>query len=171
MFCEIKNYVDVEAKHHFQASDAAQFILTLYCFLGSLLIKIKHLSCSGWQWKLWVDFVFFGSLLWLSVLLIISIGKCKNPNFKFFIRFLDFAYFGFLFAMWIWLVVIFYKKQFLGCSDPVDMFGIVLMVLGALAASVLAFSILGLLWTLVRPRDSSNRGAIYNEDVDFNPYQ
>ena len=73
--------------------------------------------------------------------------------------------------MWIWLIVIFAKKQFLGCSDPVDMFGIIFLVLGALAALVGVLGILGGLWTLVRPSDRANKAAFYNEDVDFNPYQ
>ena len=171
MFCEIKNYVDVEAKQHFQSSEAAQFVLTLYAFLGTLLIKINYLGCGGWQWKIWVDFVFFGSLLWLAVILIISIGKYKNPNFRLFLRILDFAYFAFLLAAWIWLVVLFGKKEFLGCSDPMDMFGIIFLVMGGLAVVVLVLGVLGWVWSLLRPSDNSNRGAIYNEDVDFNPYQ
>ena len=171
MFCEIKNYVDVEAKQHFQASDAAQFVLTLYAFLGTLLIKISYLGCGGWQWKIWVDFVFFGSMLWLAFLLIMSIGKYKNPNLRLFLRLLDFAYFAFLLAMWIWLCVIFGKKEFLGCSDPMDMFGIIFLVMGALAVLILILGMLGWVWSLLRPSDNSNRAAIYNDDVDFNPYQ
>ena len=171
MFCEIKNYVDIEAKRSFSASDALQFVLTLYLFVGSLIIKIHYLGCGGWQWKLWVDFVFFGSMLWLAFLFVISIGRYKNPNLRFFFLLLDYAYWAFLLAMWIWLIVIFAKKQFLGCSDPVDMFGIIFLVLGALAALVGVLGILGGLWTLVRPSDRANKAAFYNEDVDFNPYQ
>ena len=171
MFSEIKNYVDVEAKSSFKASDAAQFVITLYLFLGSLLIKINHLGCGGWQWKIWIDFVFFGSLIWLAFLLIMSIGKYKNPNLNFFLKILDFVYFGFLLALWIWLVVIFAKKQYLGCSDPTDMFGIIFLVLGALALLILLFGILGGLWKLLRPNDNAHKAAFYNDDVDFNPYQ
>ena len=104
MFCEIKNYVDIEAKRSFSASDALQFVLTLYLFVGSLIIKIHYLGCGGWQWKLWVDFVFFGSMLWLAFLFVISIGRYKNPNLRFFFLLLDYAYWAFLLAMWIWLI-------------------------------------------------------------------
>lgn len=171
MFCEIKNYVDVESKRGFSASDALQFVLTLYLFLGSLIIKIFYLGCGGWQWKLWIDFVFFGSLLWLAFLFVTSIGRYKNPNVQHFFTILEWLYFAFLLGLWVWLIVIFALKQFLGCSDPVDMFGIILLVLGALAAIVAIFGIVGGLWTLIRPSDSSNRAAFYNDDVDFNPYQ
>lgn len=171
MFCEIKNYVDIEAKRHFQPADAAQFIITLYCFLGTLLIKLNYLGCGGWNWKLWIDFVFFGSMIWLAFLLIMSIGKYKNPNLQFFMKILDYAFFAFLLAMWIWLIVIFAKKEYLGCSDPTDMFGIIFLVLGALGAVILLFGIVGFLWSLIRPSDSSHHAAFYNDDVDFNPYQ
>ena len=170
MFTEIKNYVDVEAKRKFDPSNAAHLVLTLYFFLGTLLIKIKYLGCGGWQWKIWIDFVFFGSIIWLAYLLIMSIGKYRNENLTFFFRLLDYVYFAFLLAMWIWLVVLFAKKQYLGCSDPTDMFGIICLVLGALALLLLALGIIGKIWTWLRPSDKSTP-AFYNDDVDFNPYQ
>jgi len=170
MFCEIKNYVDIEAKRSFQASDAAQFILTLYIFLGSLLLKMSHLNCHGWNWKIWIDCLFFGSLFWLAYLLIISIGKYKNPNIRFFLKLLDFAYFAFLLGTWIWLVVIFAQKQYLGCSDPADMFGIVFLAIGALFALILVFGALAWLWAFVRPADRTNKAALFNDTTDFNPY-
>ena len=171
MFDDVKNYLDVEAKRRFRPSDAAQFVITLYAFLGTLLIKIKYLGCGGWQWKMWIDFVFFGSIIWLAYLLILTVGKYRNPNLNFFFKILDLVFFAFLLAMWIWLVVIFAKKQFLGCSDPTDMFGIIFLVFGAIVLLLFAFGILGWIWTKLRPNDSPHLAAFYNDNVDFNPYQ
>lgn len=65
------------------------------------------------------------------------------------------------------------------CSEPVNLFGIVYLVLGALAAIMVAFALLGLLFSLIRPKDKiTNKlgegvyhDTNYDQNVDFNPYQ
>ena len=172
MFCEIKDHIDLESRRGLRAPDTTQLVLTLYTFLGTLLIKLQHLGCGGWKWSLWVDFVFFGSLVWLAYLLISLVGKYKSANLQSFFRVLDYFFFAFHLAMWIWLVVVFARGEFLGCSAPVDMFGTVYLVLGALAALLLLLSLHGWAFSLCRPKDSTNqRWGLYDNDVDFNPYQ
>ena len=173
MFCEIKDHVDIESRQGLRSSDTTQFMLTLFTFLGTLLIKLEHLNCAGWKWGLWIDFVFFGSLVWLAYLLISLVGKYKSANLQSYFNFLDYFFFAFHLAMWIWLVVIFAKNEYLGCSSPVDMFGIVYLVLGALAALLLVISVIGWAFALCRPKDSVGQrlGGFYDNDVDFNPYQ
>jgi len=141
--------------------------------LGTLLIKLQHLTCSSWKWSIWVDFVFFGSLIWLAYLLVSLVGKYKSANLQAYFNLLDYFFFAFHLAMWIWLVVIFAKQQYLGCSAPVDMFGIVYLVLGALGALLLLLNIVGGLFSLCRPKDSVNQkfGGAFDNDTDFNPYQ
>jgi hypothetical protein len=173
MFCEINDNVDIENRRGLRAPDTTQVILSLYTFLGTLLIKLFHLNCGGWKWGLWIDFVFFGSLVWLTYLLISLVGKYKNANLQSYFNLLDYFFFAFHLAMWIWLVVIFAKNEYLGCSSPVDMFGIVYLVFGALAVLILIISAIGGLFSLIRPNDSANQriGGLYDNDVDFNPYQ
>ncbi len=173
MFCEINDHVDIENRRGLRAPDATQFVITLYTFLGTLLIKLYHLNCAGWKWGLWIDFVFFGSLVWLAYLLISLVGKYKNANLQSYFNLLDYFFFAFHLAMWIWLIVIFSKSEYLGCSAPVDMFGIVYLVFGALSALLLIFSVIGRVFSLFRSSDSANQrlGGLYDNDVDFNPYQ
>ncbi len=173
MFCEIKDHVDIESRRGLRAPDTTQFILTIYTFLGTLLIKLEHLNCGGWKWALWIDFVFFGSLVWLTYLLISLVGKYKSANLQAYFNLLDYFFFAFHLAMWIWLVVIFAKNEYLGCSAPVDMFGIVYLVFGCLALLLLVLSLFGWVFSLLRPKDSVSQqlGGFYDNDVDFNPYQ
>lgn len=173
MFCEIKEHVDLESRQGLRAPDTTQLLLTLYTFLGTLLIKLHHLNCASWNWTLWIDFVFFGSLVWLTYLLISLVGKCKSASLQAYFALLDYFFFAFHLAMWIWLIVIFAKNEFLGCSAPVDMFGIVYLVIGSLAALLLLLSLVGWAFSLCRPKDSINQrlGGFYDNDVDFNPYQ
>lgn len=173
MFCEIKDHVDLEGRRSLRSADTSQLLLTLYTFLGTLLIKLFHLNCAGWKWSLWIDFVFFGSLIWLAYLLISLVGKYKSSDLKYFFSLLDYFFFAFHLAMWIWLVVIFWKREFLGCSSPADMFGTVYLALGALAMLLLCLSLLGWAFSLCRPKDSAKvqLGGYYDNDVDFNPYQ
>ena len=79
--------------------------------------------------------------------------------------------------MWIWLVIIIWEEEYFDtCSDPVDLFGFVYLILGAIALGILLLSILGMICGLLRPKSSVTTGldrGIYENtgDVDFNPYQ
>lgn len=170
MFCEIKDYVDLENKKALRAPDVTQFLLTLYFFLGSLTIKLKYLTCSGWGWSLWIDFVFYGSLAWLTFLLITLVGKCRSPTIRKFLHFFDFAFLLYFIALWVWLIVIFAKREYLGCSSPVDMFGIVYLVLGAILALLLVLGVLGFGFSVLRPSDKAESAVIFDDATDFNPY-
>lgn len=78
--------------------------------------------------------------------------------------------------MWVWLVVIFTKKEWLEkCSDPVDLFGMVYFILGAIGIFMIGVAILGWICGLVTPKPKIGTGldrGIYDatDDVDFNPY-
>ncbi len=178
MYCNIKEGIDIEERDKLRAPEAIQFVITLYFFLGSLLLKWKYQNC-GWEWKIWVDFVFFGSLIWLAYLLITLVGKYKSRDLRSFFRYVDIFWFVFLVAMWIWLVVIIAKDEYFDkCNDAVDLFGTVFLVLGSLAFLLVLIGLIGVVFKLIRPKDNISTNAHdvafqnnYDEDVDFNPYQ
>lgn len=78
--------------------------------------------------------------------------------------------------MWIWLVIIMSKREWLEeCSDPVDLFGVAYLILGAIGIFMIGVGILGWVCGLVTPKPKIGTGidrGIYDatEDVDFNPY-
>ncbi len=174
--CEVHNPIDIENKKKLNAPDAVQLLLTLYTFLGTLIIKLKYLDC-GWKWDLWIDIMFYGSIVWLAFLLITMIAKFKSSSIRAFVKYLDIFFFIFHLAMWIWLVVISSKSEYFdACSDPVDLFGFVYLVLGGICVLMVALSLFGFCCGMLRPKDNIGTGVDrgvydYDDDVDFNPYQ
>lgn len=174
--CEVHDPIDVEDRRKLNAPDAVQLLLTCYTFFGSLLLKLKHTNC-GWKWDLWVDMMFYGSIIWLAFLLITMVAKFKNTGLKKFVKYLDIFFFLFHIVMWVWLVIIVWKDEYFeACSDPVDLFGFVYLILGGIAALMIVLSLFGMCCGLLRPKESigtgTDRGVYdYDDDVDFNPYQ
>lgn len=84
-YCNIKEGIDIEERERLRAPDAAQLILTIYTFVGTLLLKIKYTNCV-WDWLIWVDILFYGSLVWLAYLLISLVGKYKDRNVRYFFK-------------------------------------------------------------------------------------
>ena len=142
MFCEIKYHVDIESRRKLRSADTTQLAMTFYTFFATLLIKLEHLNCNGWFWSIWIEFVFFGSLVWLAYMLISVVGKYKSANLQAYFILLEYLFFAFHLAMWIWLVVLFGKNEYLGCSSPVDMFGVVYLILGSFAILLLVLSLI-----------------------------
>ena len=175
---EFEESTDLQDRERLRAPDAIQTLITLFLFFSTLLLKLKYTSCS-WDWQLWIELQFYGSLVWLTYLLITLVGKFKSRNLRYYMKYLDYFWFLFHIGMWIWLVVIMWRDQYLEkCSEPVDMFGVVYLILGGLAGVIVIFGLLGGLFGLVRPKDSINtdigRGVYhdpaYDDNLDFNPY-
>ncbi len=175
--CEIHDPIDVEERKKLNSPDAIQFVLTLFTFFGSLLLKLKYTNCS-WDWDLWVDIMFYGSLVWLAFLFITMVVKFKNTGVRKYLKYLDIFFFLFHIAMWVWLVVIISKDEYFNkCSDPVDIFGFAYLILGAIAMVMIGVILLGACCGKLSPKSTVSTGmdrVIYDnadEDVDFNPYQ
>lgn len=173
--CNYHEPIDVYARNKMRSPDAIQLILTLYTFLGSLLLKLKYTNCN-WNCQLWINIMLYGSLIWLAFLLLSIIVKYRNRDLSRFVKYLDLLWFGFHIAMWLWILYLFGKKEWLDkCSDPVDHFGVVYVVLGAIGMFLILVSILGCICGLLTPRPKIGTGenrSLYNAsgDVDFNPY-
>ena len=85
---------------------------------------------------------------------------------------MDILFFLFHAVMWIWLVIIWWKDEyFKQCSDPVNLFGFVYLILGAVAFLMLIISFFGCLIGLVRPEQVHSGEGLYDGEVDFDPYQ
>ncbi len=86
---------------------------------------------------------------------------------------MDLFFFAFHAIMWTWLLIIWWKKEyFKQCSDPVNLFGFVYLVLGAIAFLMLVISMFGCLIGRFRNDESLEARGLYDtEDVDFDPYQ
>ena len=176
--CEFEEGTNLKDRDRLRAPDAIQLIITLYLFFSTLLLKLKYTVCN-WKWQLWIDIQFYGSLVWLTYLLITLVGKFKSRNMRYYMHFLDYFWFLFHIGMWIWLVVIFWRNQYLDkCSEPVDMFGVVYLILGGLAGVIVVFGVLGGLFGLIRSKDDISTGfdrGVYHDsarddDMDLNPY-
>lgn len=78
--------------------------------------------------------------------------------------------------MWIWIVVLIGQNKWINrCSDPVDLFGIVYTILGAIGIFIIGVAILGWICGFLTPKPKISTGqnrSLYNAtgDVDFNPY-
>ncbi len=76
-----------------------------------------------------------------------------------------------LWLFWIWLDEEFYDK----CSDPVNLFGFVYLILGALGIGMLLLSVCGICVGKMRKGQDDGYGidnGLYDTgDVDFDPYQ
>lgn len=118
----------------------------------------------------------YGSLIWLAFLLLSIIVKYRNRELSKFVKYLDLLWFMFHIAMWIWLIYIMGKKEYIGaCSEPVDLFGVVYLILVAIGIFLMIVGILGWVCGLLTPKPKITTGegrALYNatDDVDFNPY-
>ena len=161
-----------------RAPDAIQLILTIFLFTGSLLLMLRYTNCN-WNWQLWVEFTFYGNMVWLAYLLITLVGKFKSRRLRRQLQILDYLWFLFHIVMWVWLCVVLWKNDFLNkCSQPVDMFGIVYFVLGALGLLMAIVAIVGAIFGLVRPKENVHtdlgsgvyHDPAYDDDLDFNPY-
>ena len=85
---------------------------------------------------------------------------------------MDLFFFAFHAMMWVWLLVLWWKKEyFKQCSDPVNLFGFVYLILGAVAFLMCLISIFGCLIGKIRPDGSDTvRGLGDTEDVDYDQY-
>lgn len=150
--CDYHEPIDVTQRKKLQSPDAIQLILTLFTFLGSLIIRLKYLNCS-WEWSIWINIMLYGSLIWLAFLLLSIVVKYRNKGLQRFIQYLDLLFFAFHIAMWVWLVIIYSDDEWHNkCSDPVDHFGLVYLILGAIALFMLAIAIFGFICGFLTPR-------------------
>ena len=169
---------DQVEREKLRAPDAIQLIITLFLFIGSLVLKLKYTNCS-WKWQLWIDITFYGAMVWLAYLLITLVGKFKNRKIRYYMKILDYFWFLFHIVMWVWLVAIVWKDEYMDkCSEPVDLFGVAYLILGALAVLMILVAIIGAIIGLVRPKESVHtdlasgvyHDPAYDDDLDFNPY-
>ena len=78
--------------------------------------------------------------------------------------------------MWIWLMYLVCKDKWLNkCTEPVDMFAIIYLIIWGLFLVGCLLSVFGLLMMCLRPKQTSETkigGGLYHDDdnVDFNPY-
>ena len=115
--------VDIEDKKGLKQGEAAQFIVTLYCLISASIIKLKYFDCE-WNNKLWIEIMFFGNLLWLCYLVIMSISKYKDRFIRKFFQIIDIFAMLFHLIMWVWLVVMIRRDNFYSkCNLAVDHFG------------------------------------------------
>ena len=79
--CEIHDPIDVENRRKLRSPHAIQLILTLYTFLSALFLKLHYTNC-GWKWDLWIDFMLYGSLVWLVYLCLTLVIQFKSISLR-----------------------------------------------------------------------------------------
>lgn len=166
--------VEIEDKKGLKQGEAAQFILTLYCLVSATIIKLKYFECD-WNNKLWIEFMFFGNLIWLFYLLLMSISKYKDRFIRKFFQIIDVFAFLFHLIMWVWLVIMIKKGNFYTkCNLAVDHFGKIYYILGIIGVVILLCGLIGFIFKLLKPKNNMNLGlnkmSVYDNDGDFNPY-
>ena len=115
----------------------------------------------------------YGSMVWLAFLLITLAVRFKSQALRKYVNYMDLFFFLFHIGMWLWLVYIWLDEEwFEQCSDPVNLFGFVYLVLGFVALLMLAISLCGCVIGRLRKDDEDGLRGLYDtEDVDFDPYQ
>ena len=78
--------------------------------------------------------------------------------------------------MWVWLFLIWLKEEYFNtCSDPVNLFGFVYLVIGGIGVAMLFISLFGMCIGRMRKGNTDYYGVdngLYDTgDVDFDPYQ
>lgn len=102
---------------------------------------------------MWLDIMLYGSMIWLAFLLITMIIKFKNMGVNRFVKYLDIFFFIFHIAMWIWLVIIIRIDEFYDkCSDPVNLFGFVYLILGLIGVGMICVYLLGWCFGKMTPK-------------------
>ena len=166
MFCEINPHPEIENRRKVRAPESNQFLLSLYCFLGSFLLKLKYLECLNWSCGHWVDLVFYTSSLWLTYLIISLVFQFKSSNLTAYFRIIDYMIAMVQLGLWAYLLYFFIRGKYLGCTTPANMFGVVYLVLGGIV-------ILGILGNLLGLNNCSIGGrkkTSSDKYTDFNPY-
>ena len=72
---------DLEDRKGLLAPDAAQIVLTTFLLAGATLLKTYYLGCSDGG-SLWIDFMFYGNLIWFIYLMTSLVGQYKNLTIR-----------------------------------------------------------------------------------------
>lgn len=136
-----QNHLDVEQRSTIKAGEMGQLVFSIWTFICSLLIKLKWPHYTS-EYSLWVEIMFYGSLIWIAFLLLSIVGKYKDKNIRRFFQITSLLFFAFHIAMWGWLIHLWHmdrkKKEdhFNNASKAGDMFASVYLIFGVVIAII-----------------------------------
>ena len=168
-----QNDLDVEHKSRLKAGDVGQLVFTVWTFLSSLFIKIRYPHNSS-EFSLWIEIMFYGSLIWLAFLLISMVSKYKDKNIRSFFRIATLIFFLFHFCMWGWLVHLWHKnkleRHFVNKNKAGDLFASVYLILGLILAIISLVGVIAWLWGRFGKRSSPTDNILDNYGEDYQEY-
>jgi hypothetical protein len=107
---------DIEAKTKLKASEGAHLIFTLIFLTGSSVIlrKYSHEKCNQ-DFVLINDLIFYGLVIWSTYLIVTLVPQCKNPAIKIYFNFLDIVFGLYLFAIFLYGNILYFRPN--DCSS------------------------------------------------------
>ena len=138
------NAYDVEPRRKFQATQTAQFIITLILLITSAKLIYDGPDCGNYS--LWNTVLFYGSLIWMVYLVITLVVQFRNEGMRLFLGYLDYIWLLWVAFMWVWLYIIIGKYTNGSCAQRWELHTNVYWVMGwVLIACIACVIIMGVL--------------------------
>ena len=128
---------DTSPRRNFSSSRIAHLFFTCIC-LGHSGYLLNF--CSPLQWSLWLYILFFACLIWMVFLFITSVIQFRNHRTRSFVNSLDWVFFIFHLAMFIWANINIFQS-----TSPVEaenFWHIIYLAIGYLAVLCLLCAVL-----------------------------
>ena len=112
---------EVEAKRKLTPADGAHIFYTAIFLTGAAIVKLNYNTDCGSDkinLGLFVDFLFYGLLLWATFLIISLLPRYKNENLRTFLNLMDLLYGFYHIALVIYTAINFYSDKAKDC--PAD---------------------------------------------------
>ena len=149
--------LDVEQRSDIHPGDMGQLVFSIWTFICALLIKTKYPHNSE-EFSLWVEIMFYASLIWIAFLLLSIVGRYKDRTIRGFFKIITMLFFVFHIAMWGWLIHLYVvnkeENHFIDANRAGDMFAELYLMFGALLALIALIGIIA--WIFSRFSKTSN---------------
>jgi len=158
---------EVEAKRKLTPADGAHVFYTATFLVGSYIVKSNYATdCGKADLGLFVDFLFYGLLIWATFLVVSLIPRYKNENLRLFFNLLDLVYGLFHVALVIYTAVLFNSKDASDCSRLAPqahlLANVYIIITGFTAAVVILGFSLWVFRRFVKPSDMTGFANQYD---------
>ena len=165
--------LDLEQSSEIQAGDMGQLVFSIWTFICSLLIKTKFPHNSS-EYSLWVEIMFYASLIWIAFLLLSIVGRYKDRTIRNFFKIVTMLFFAFHIAMWGWLIHLWHKNKeenhFVNSNKAGDMFSSIYLILGLILAIVALIGIIAWLFSKFSKKSNFEDRIVDNLGEDDEEY-
>ena len=165
--------LDVEHRSEIKAGEMGQLVFSLWTFISSLLIKTKWSHYTS-EYSLWVEIMFYGSLIWVAFLLLSMVGKYKDRTIRGFMKMMAWVFFAFHIAMWGWLIHLWYKnkseKHFQNKNKAGDLFASIYLIMGLILVIIAVVGLLAWVFTKFSKKTAFEDRILDNLGEDQDEY-